>query len=262
MRLESKVAIVTGGGSGLGRAMALTFAREGAAVVVADLVAERARETAALVTDAGGRALGVQTDVSDAGQVAAMAEQAVAAFGGVDVLVNNAAISGDDNILKIDEAGWDRTFDVVLKSVYLCSKTVLPGMIERCSGAILNITSVNGIRAIGREGYSAAKAGIVNLTQNMALKYGRYGIRVNAIAPGTVRTAIWDDRLAQNPNAIDRVVTYYPLGRIGAPDDIANAALFLVSGESSWITGIVMPVDGGVSAGPYEMMRTIQSGFD
>jgi meso-butanediol dehydrogenase/(S,S)-butanediol dehydrogenase/diacetyl reductase len=259
MRLRGKTALITGGGSGLGRAMALRFAAEGASVVVADLNAARAQETAAFISASGGRALALVADVSDADQVAAMVNEAEAAFGRVDILVNNAGISSGDNILSIDEDGWDHTFDVVLKSVYLCSKAVLPGMIERRAGAILNITSVNGILAIGKEAYSAAKAGMVNLTRNMALKYAPYGIRVNAIAPGTVRTGIWDERLAKNPNAVDRVVVFYPLGRIGVPEDIANAALFLVSEDASWITGITMPVDGGVSAGPYQMMLTIQA---
>jgi NAD(P)-dependent dehydrogenase (short-subunit alcohol dehydrogenase family) len=259
MRLQGKVAVITGGGSGLGRAMALRFAEEGAAVAVADLIPERAAETAELIAKARGRGIGIDADVTDAAQVEAMVARGIAEFGQIDILVNNAGISVGDNILKIDEPGWDHTFDVCLKSAYLCSKAVLPGMIERRSGAILNISSVNAVWAIGKEAYSAAKAGMLNLTQNMALKYGDYGIRVNAISPGTVRTAIWDERLKKNPDVIDKLVVYYPLGRIGQPEDIANAALFLVSDDSSWITGINLPVDGGVSAGPYQMMIAVQS---
>ena len=258
MRLEGKAAVVTGGGSGIGRAIALLYAEHGASVVAADLVPERAVETAALITARGGQALALTTDVSRSDQVNAMAERAVAAFGRIDILVNNAGLSVGDDILEIDEAAWDLNFNVVLKSVYLCSKAILPGMIERKSGAIINITSVNGMFAVGEEAYSAAKAGMINLTQNMALKYGQYGVRVNTIAPGTIQTPIWAPRLEKDPDAFVKIARWYPLGRVGQPEDIANAALFLGSDEASWITGVNLPVDGGITAGPYGFTRSLQ----
>lgn len=258
MRLKDKIAIVTGGGSGIGRAIALEFAKNGASVVVADRVPERAAETAALIAAGGGLAIATTTDVSQADQVAAMVRQATEALGLVDILVNNAGLSVGDDILDISEDAWDLNFDVVLKSVYLCSKAVLPGMIERKRGVIVNITSVNGMFAVGEEAYSAAKAGMINLTKNMALKYGQYNVRVNTIAPGTIQTPIWGERLKKDPDAFAKIAPWYPLGRVGQPEDIANAALFLASDEAAWITGINLPVDGGLTAGPYGFTRALQ----
>jgi NAD(P)-dependent dehydrogenase (short-subunit alcohol dehydrogenase family) len=131
-------------------------------------------------------------------------------------------------------------------------------MIERKGGVIINITSVNGMFAVGEEAYSAAKAGMINLTKNMALKYGQDNVRVNTIAPGTIQTPIWGERLKKDPTAFDKIARWYPLGRVGQPEDIANAALFLASDEASWITGINLPVDGGLTAGPYGFTRSLQ----
>jgi NAD(P)-dependent dehydrogenase (short-subunit alcohol dehydrogenase family) len=258
MRLAETVAIVTGGGSGIGRAICELFAREGAMVVAADRYPERAEETAARIAAAGGAAAGLPVDVADAAAVVAMAERAVAAYGRVDVLVNNAGLSVGDDILTIDEATWDLNLNVVLKGVFHCSKSVLPGMLERGRGVILNIASVNGLWAVGEEAYSAAKAGMINLTQNMAIKYGDRGVRVNCIAPGSIRTPIWDARMAEDPRVFEKIATWYPLGRVGEPEDVANAALFLVSDEASWITGVTLPVDGGLLAGSYRMSRDLQ----
>ena len=145
----------------------------------------------------------------------------------------------------------------VLKSVFLCSKAVLPSMIERHAGVIVNIASVNGLSALGNEAYSAAKAGMINLTQGIAVRYGGYGIRCNAIAPGTIRTPIWQERVDRDPVVFERLVKWYPLGRVGEPDDIANAAMFLASDEAAWITGTVLRVDGGLLAGNYRMTREL-----
>jgi meso-butanediol dehydrogenase/(S,S)-butanediol dehydrogenase/diacetyl reductase len=249
MQLENRIAVVTGAGSGIGRAIAQRFAAEGARVIAADLAADRAAETVRLVSEAGGSATAATVDVSRSVSVTAMVEETVAAHGRIDVLVNNAAISRGDDILKIDEATWDLNLDVVLKSVYLCSKAVLPGMLERGAGVILNISSVNGLTGVGEEAYAAAKAGVVNLTQNMAIKYGPRGVRVNCIAPGTIRTAAWSARLAEDPAVFDKMARWYPLRRVGEPEDIANAALFLCSDQASWITGETLAVDGGLLAG-------------
>lgn len=259
MRLADTVALVTGAGSGIGRATAELFAREGAAVVVADLRLERAQECAGRIQAAGGKALALTADVSLRDQVDRMAAQALAAYGRVDVLVNNAALATGDDILHIEEEEWDLNLRVVLKSVYLCSKALLPGMIERRRGSIVNIASVNGLSGLSEEAYSAAKAGVINLTQNMAIKYGRYQVRANVICPGTVRTPIWGPILEKDPQIFDKLTKWYPLGRVGEPEDIARAALFLASSEAAWITGTTLTVDGGLMAGSYGMSRELMA---
>lgn len=261
MRLTDRVAIITGGGSGIGRATAKLFAQEEARVAVIDLRPERAQSTAEEIEAAGGQALVLEADVSRKEAVDRAVAQVLERWGQADVLVNNAAISSGDDILTFDEETWDLNLRVVLKSVFLCSKAVLPAMIERRRGAIVNIASVNGLTALGEEGYSAAKAGVVNLTENMAIKYGAYNVRANAIAPGTVRTPIWQERVDQDPAIFDRLAKWYPLGRVGEPEDIAQAALFLASDAAAWITGTVLRVDGGLLAGNFRMGRELE-GFE
>jgi meso-butanediol dehydrogenase / (S,S)-butanediol dehydrogenase / diacetyl reductase len=257
MRFANRTVIVTGGGSGIGRVMAQRFAAEGAAVVIADRFGRQAEAVAREVTVAGGKALASQTDVSLASQVEAMVDATQKAFGPVDVLINNAAICKGDDLARMDEATWDLDVTVVLKSAFLCSKQVLPGMVGRRRGAIINIASVNGLAFFGNEAYSAAKAGMINLTQSLAVRYGRYGIRANAIAPGTIRTPIWQERIDKDPEVFERLKKWYPLGRVGEPEDVANAALFLASEEAAWITGIVLRVDGGLLAGNNVMVREL-----
>lgn len=259
MRLADKVALVTGGGSGIGRAICLRFAREGARIVVADIVESRAQETVGMIEQAQGQAIAVRADVANRAEVEAMASAALEAFGQVDVLVNNAAISAGADLLSVDEETWDRVVSVVLKGVFLCSRALLPSMIARGSGAIVNISSVNGLTGLGEESYSAAKAGVINLTKNLAIAYAPRGIRANAICPGTVQTPIWDARLAIDPAIFDKLSKWYPLGRVAQPDDIANAALFLASDEASFITGEALTVDGGLLAGSYRMARELQA---
>jgi NAD(P)-dependent dehydrogenase (short-subunit alcohol dehydrogenase family) len=258
MKLQDRVAFVTGGGSGIGRAISQLFAKEGAIVIAADLIPERADETASLITNAGGIAMGLEIDVAKADSVKTAIGTATDQYGRIDILVNNAGLSIGDRITDFDEAMWDLNMDVVLKGVYLCSREVLPGMSERHNGVILNIGSINGLVAIGESAYSAAKAGMVNLTQNMAIHYGEDGVRVNLIAPGTIRTPIWDKRLEADPTAFDQLTPWYPLGRVGEPDDVAKAALFLCSDDASWITGVALPVDGGISAGNYRLNKDLQ----
>ena len=257
MRLPDTIALVTGGGSGIGRAIGHRFAREGAKVIVADRAGERAETVAGEIAAAGGEALAVESDVTDRAAVGATVERAVERFGRVDVLVNNAGVSIGGDPVTMDEATWDLNFDVVLKGAFFCAQAVLPGMLERQRGVILNVASVNGLTGIGEEPYSAAKAGMVNLTQNLAVRYGDRGIRVNCVAPGTIRTPIWGERLARDPGVFDKLAAWYPLGRVGEPEDIANAALFLCSAEAAWITGVTLPVDGGLLAGSHKMSRDL-----
>ena len=259
MRLANRVALITGAGSGIGRATAELFAREGARVVVADLRPEGARETVARIEGAGGAALAVEVDVTQAAAVEAAVARALEAHGPVDILVNNAAAARGDDILEFDEATWDFNLAVVLKSAFLCAKAVLPRMIDQRRGAIVNISSVNALSGLGEEGYSAGKAGMISLTQNWAVKYGQFGVRANCICPGTVRTPIWQSRLERDPRIFERLAKWYPLGRVGEPGDIASAALFLASDEAAWITGATLVVDGGLLAGNYGMTRELEA---
>jgi NAD(P)-dependent dehydrogenase (short-subunit alcohol dehydrogenase family) len=251
-RLEGKRAIVTGGGSGIGRATCRRFAAEGASVVVADLIGERAEEVAAEI---GGTP--VQADVTIGADVARMVDAA----GRIDVLVNNAGGGFADDLLEISEEEWDTDVAVNLKSAFLCSKAVLPGMIEQGSGVIVSITSVNGMAFFANEPYSAAKAGLISLTRSMAVRYGKHGIRAVAIAPGTIRSPLWQERIDKEPAIFDRLVRWYPLRRVGEPEDVANAAAFLASDDAAWITGEVLRVDGGLLAGNAQMARELVANF-
>ena len=253
MRLDGKIGLVTGGGSGIGRAICELFAREGAVVIPVDLLENRARETAELVTAAGGVATPIAADVSRRESVEQMAAEALEAHGRVDILVNNAGFNSGDDILELDEEAWDLDLRVVLKSVYLCCRALLPQMIEHRYGSIVNMSSVNGLMGLSSEAYSAAKAGVINLTQNLAVRYGRHGVRVNTICPGTVRTPIWRNVLEKDPEVFERLTKWYPLGRVGEPEDIARPALFLASDDAAWITGQILVVDGGLTAGIYAM---------
>ena len=257
MRFESKVVLVTGSGSGLGRVIAHRFAAEGAAVVVADVVGQQAATVADEIFDAGGKALARTTDVTNAADVGAMIEATQEAFGSVEILVNNAARATDADFLDLSEEAWDEDVAIALKGSFLCSQAVLADMTAKRTGVILNISSVNALAYYGNEAYSAAKAGILNLTRSLAVRYGPFGVRVNAIAPGTVRTPAWEQRRQRDPEVFERVVRWYPLGRIGEPEDVAGAALFLASDDAAWISGAVLPVDGGLTAGNMEMAREI-----
>jgi meso-butanediol dehydrogenase/(S,S)-butanediol dehydrogenase/diacetyl reductase len=252
-RFDGASVLVTGGGSGIGRAICRRFAADGASVLVADVVGERAQEVAELI---GGAA--VQADVTVAADVARMVEEA----GRVDVLVNNAGGGMADDLLAIDETEWDADVAVNLKSAFLCTKAVLPGMIERGAGVVVNIASVNGIAFFANEAYSAAKAGLINLTGSTAVRYGRHGIRAVAIAPGTIRTPIWQERVDKEPEIFERLLRWYPLARVGEPEDVAAAAAFLASDDASWISGEVLRVDGGLLAGNAHMARELVADFD
>jgi meso-butanediol dehydrogenase / (S,S)-butanediol dehydrogenase / diacetyl reductase len=260
MRFQGQVAVITGGGSGLGRVLARRFAAEGSSVIVADVVGHSATAVADEISEAGGRSLAHTTDVTDATDVEAMVETAREAFGPVQILVNNAARATDADFLDLSEETWEEDVAITLKGPFLCSQAVLADMTENRSGVILNIASVNALTYFGNEAYSAAKAGILSLTRSLAVRYGPFGVRVNAIAPGTLRTPAWEQRRQKDPEVLERVSRWYPLGRVGEPEDVAGAALFLASDEASWISGAVLPVDGGLTAGNLQMAQEIVIG--
>ena len=253
MQLEGKVALITGGASGIGRATALLFAREGAAVAVADMDDQRAQAVAQEIMDEGGRATAVRCDVSQAADCQHAVQETVMAFGSLDILFNNAGIIRRANVLEISEEEWDRAMSVNVKSIYLMSRYAIPVMEETGGGAIVNTGSGWGLTG-GRNAvsYCASKGAVVNMTRAMALDHAAQQIRVNCVCPGDTDTGMLRSEAQQLGAATEAFLIEAadrPLGRIGKPDDIAQAVLYLASEASSFVTGTTLVVDGGGLAG-------------
>ncbi|MDR7238095.1 SDR family NAD(P)-dependent oxidoreductase [Neobacillus drentensis] len=254
MRLENKVAIITGAGSGQGRASAKLFAKEGAKVIIAEWNEENGKKVEQEINDAGYEALFIRTNIAEEENVLELVNEVMDRYGKIDILFNNAAIGFSARskykmapLLETPLEDWNNILGINLNGTYLMSKHILPIMINQKSGNVVNNSSLNGLLGVtGADAYSAAKGGIIALTRVMAVDYGKYNIRVNCICPGAIDTpmiseVLDDPEIAKNYEA-------GPLGRVGKPEEIANAALFLSSDESSYITGLIMPVDGGWSA--------------
>jgi 3-oxoacyl-[acyl-carrier protein] reductase len=253
MRLKDRVAIVTGSGRGLGKAMAIALAREGARVVVSDVELGFMNEVVLEIQEAGGIACGIGCDVSKSAEVKQLIDSCVREFGQIDVLVNNAGGSGGDTgdrfLKDIPEEIWGRMLDINLKGTIHCTMAVMPHMIQRKSGSVVNISSQAGRYASELAGpyYSAAKGGQLGFTRQMALKLGPHGIRVNAITPGVIISgprvqAMWESRTEENRREmLDKI----PLGRLGRAEEVASVVVFLASDESNYITGATIDVNGG-----------------
>lgn len=248
MRLKDKVAIVTGAARGIGRAIAVRFAQEGARVAIVDVREKEGRETVRLIEEAGGEALFVPTDVSDSQQVQAMVDQVVQRWGTIDILVNDAGICPFEEFLEMPEALWDQVLDVNLKGYFLVSQAVARVMVEQgVKGRIIAVSSISSEFGGSQQAhYCASKAGINLLVKSMAISLGPYGITCNAVLPGTVETDINREALA-DPAVREYWSKRAPLGRLGQPEDIAGPVLFFASDDAAWCTGAMLVVDGGTS---------------
>lgn len=244
MRLKDKVTIITGGARGIGRETALLFAREGAKVVIGDFDEDAGRKTLDEILALGADAFFCKVDVTDRMSVEEMVKKTRERFGRIDVLINNAGITADAFLTKMTDEQWERVIEVNLKGVFLCTRAVAPVMIEQGCGVILNASSVVGVYGnIGQTNYAATKAGVIGMTRSWAKELGRKGIRVNAVAPGFIMT----EMTARVPEKVlELMKERTPLGRLGRPEDVAAAYLFLASDEASFINGQVLGVDGGL----------------
>ena len=247
-KLDGKVALITGAGSGIGRATALLFAKEEARISVADCVPAGGQETVKMIQKAGSDAVFIEADISQAADVERMVKTTVNTYGQIDILFNNAGV-GQTGVpmLATTEEEWDRVLNINLKGVFLCSKYAIPVMLDRGGGVIINIASITGLVGLpGNPAYGVSKAGVIQLTKMMAAEYGRQNIRVNCICPGAIQTPMTES--VSLP--MDAYIQIQFLKRTGQPEDIARAALYLASDDSSFVTGVALVVDGGWTVSP------------
>jgi 3-oxoacyl-[acyl-carrier protein] reductase len=244
LSLENKVALITGGARGIGREIALLFAKEGADIAICDIDLEQVEHTAKEIEALGRKALAFKVDVTNSGDVQAMVDKILDNFNKLDILINNVGITKDNLILRMSEEEWDKVIAVNLKGTFVCTKIASKVMLKQHSGKIVNLASIIGIMGnIGQANYAASKAGIIGLTKSVAKELALRGICVNAIAPGFIKT----EMTSKLPEEIQqKILSNIPLGRLGEPKDVANLALFLSSESSSYITGQVIQIDGGM----------------
>jgi NAD(P)-dependent dehydrogenase (short-subunit alcohol dehydrogenase family) len=256
VEFSNRVIAITGAAGGIGQAMCRYFAEQGAAIVALDR-SDAVNEVADSLRSAGSTIEAAVVDIVDADAVRATFERLSARLGQVDVLINNAGLSRHPSLERTPPAGFRDDVDLNLNGAFNCTHAVLPEMKARRSGVIVNVGSVNGLTALGDAAYSAGKAGLISLTKSLALELGRYNIRANIVCPGTVRTPLWNERVSRNPEVLTQLTRWYPLGRIVEPIEVMRAVAFLASDAASAITGVVLPVDCGLSAGNIVMAREL-----
>ena len=250
LKLEGKVALITGGSSGIGRTTALVFAREGAKVIIADVLIESGKETVQKIKSEGGEATFIKTDVSRAVEIMAMIDSTVATYGRLDCAFNNAGIEGTiATTADCTEENWDRVIGINLKGVWLCMKYEIPEMLKQGGGSIVNTASFLGLVGIqGVSAYCTSKGGVIQLTKTAALEYATKGIRINAVCPGVIRTPMLERVTSIKPEFEAIFASREPVGRIGTPEEVAEAVVWLCSDAASFVTGHSMVVDGGYVA--------------
>jgi NAD(P)-dependent dehydrogenase (short-subunit alcohol dehydrogenase family) len=250
MRLINKTAVITGGGTGIGRAAAILFAKEGAGVCISGRTLKTLKETAAVIESEGGTVICLECDISKSNEVQRMVNATMSKFGKIDILYNNAAVTTGigKNIAELSEDDWDSVLSINLKGYFLCSKYVIPHMIRNGGGVIVNCSSISGLLGQRKMGaYNAAKGGIEVLTKCMALDFAQYNIRVNALSPAWVESELNTGKMKDEKEK-EEILRLHPIGRIGRTEEIANAVLYLASDESTWVTGTSLIIDGGYMA--------------
>ncbi|HEY7498197.1 MAG TPA: SDR family oxidoreductase [Vicinamibacterales bacterium] len=256
MEFKGKVVAITGAAGGIGQELCRYFGGEGAAIIAIDR-SETLNDVAERLRSGGVSVEASVVDIADAESVQSAIASARSHLGAVDVLINNAGVSRTPSLARTTPSLFQDDIDANLNGAYNCTHAVLPEMKRRRSGSIVNIGSVNGLAALGDPAYSAAKAGLISLTKAVALEYGRYNVRANIVCPGTVRTPLWNERAARNPEVLSQLTKWYPLGRIVEPIEVMRAVAFLASDAASAITGVVLPVDCGLTAGNIVMAREL-----
>ena len=248
-RLEKKVALVTGGGSGIGKASALAFAKEGAKVVVADVAIEEGQRTVEQLKEAGGDGFAIRTDVTNAAEVASMVSETIEAYGKLDCALNNAGIALGSSVSDCTEEDWNRVLSVNLTGVWLCMKYEIAQMLKQKSGAIVNVASVLGLVGQAEPApYVASKHGVVGLTKSAAVSYSKAGLRINAVCPGYITTPLIEPNLKDNPDVETHLISLHPIGRLGKSEEVAETVVWLCSDSASFVSGHSMVIDGGYTA--------------
>lgn len=257
--LQGTVMVVTGAGRGIGKEISKMAALRGAQVALLEINEENLRSAVAEIRALGGDVKGYRIDLGNESEIISTLAEVEKEYGRVDCLVNNAISPGTEELLETTLDVWNQTVRVTMTAPFLCIKQLLPGMIARGSGNIINIGTVNALAMLGSDAYSVAKAGVHALTRTVAVRYGPSGIRCNTVVPGSIATEVWQERVARNPQVFEDLKPWYPVGRVGRPTDIAEAVLYLASSRSAFMSGSEMVVDGGLLAGPAPMFKTIEA---